>query len=66
MKMEWLLTVSSVQIAWTWVPNMMAVKRTKSMDSTVRANIKITVAGGEKKLHSPENSRHRKMREITQ
>ena len=42
------LTVSSYQMADTWVPNMMEVKREKRRPSKRRKRMKMMVAGGEK------------------
>lgn len=47
-----LLTVSSVQMECTWVPNMTDVKMRKSSPSKHRRMRRITVVGGEKELHS--------------
>lgn len=46
------LTVSSVQMEWTWVPNITEVKMRKRRPSKHRSMRRITVAGGEKVLHS--------------
>lgn len=46
------LTVSSVQIEWTWVPNITEVKIRKRRPSKHRRMRRITVAGGENVLHS--------------
>lgn len=43
-----LLTVSSLQMEWTWVPNMTAVKMRKRRPSKQRRMRRMTVAGGEK------------------
>lgn len=55
----WLLwlTVSSVQMEWTWVPNMTAVKIRKRRPSKERRMRRMTVDGGEKLLHSGEGGR---------
>lgn len=47
-----LLTVSSVQMEWTCVPNITEVKMRKRSPSKHRRMSKMTVAGGEKELHS--------------
>lgn len=46
------LTVSSVQMEWTWVPNITEVKMRKRRPSKHRKMRRMTVAGGEKVLHS--------------
>lgn len=46
------LTVSSVQMEWTWVPNITEVKMRKRRPSKHRRMRRMTVAGGEKVLHS--------------
>ncbi len=46
------LTVSSVQMEWTWVPNITEVKMRKRRPSKHRSMRRMTVAGGEKELHS--------------
>lgn len=46
------LTVSSVQMECTWVPNMTDVKMRKSSPSKQSKMRRITVVGGEKELHS--------------
>ena len=43
----WILTVSSEQMADTWVPHMMAVKIPKSRASKMRKMRKTVVAGGD-------------------
>ena len=53
------LTVSSVQMEWTCVPNMTEVKRRKRRPSKQRRMRKMTVAGGEKLLHSKRGTSHR-------
>lgn len=53
------LTVSSVQMEWTCVPNMTAVKIRKRRPSKQRRMRRMTVAGGEKLLHSEEGRRER-------
>lgn len=58
-----LLTVSSLQIEWTWVPNMTAVKIRKRRPSKQRRMRRMTVAGGEKLLHSGEGRREKEERE---
>lgn len=45
-------TVSSVQMEWTWVPNITEVKMRKRRPSKQRRMRRMTVAGGEKVLHS--------------
>ena len=52
MTFKFLLTVSSEQMEWTWVPNMTAVKIRKRRASKQRRMRRMTVAGGEKLLHS--------------
>ena len=47
-----MLTVSSVQMECTWVPNMTDVKMRKSRPSKQSRMRRITVVGGEKELHS--------------
>lgn len=47
-----LLTVSSVQMEWTWVPNITDVKMRKSRASKHSRMSRMTVVGGEKELHS--------------
>ena len=44
-------TVSSLQIADSWVENMTAVKMAKRRLSKMRNIMRITVAGGEYELH---------------
>lgn len=46
------LTVSSVQMECTWVPNITDVKMRKSSPSKHSRMRRITVVGGEKELHS--------------
>lgn len=46
------LTVSSVQMERTWVPNITEVKMRKRRPSKQRRMRRMTVAGGEKELHS--------------
>lgn len=46
------LTVSSVQMEWIWVPNITEVKMRKRRPSKHRRMRRMTVAGGEKVLHS--------------
>lgn len=46
------LTVSSVQMEWTWVPNITEVKMRKRRPSKHKSMRRMTVAGGEKELHS--------------
>lgn len=46
------LTVSSVQMEWIWVPNITEVKMRKRRPSKHRRMRSMTVAGGEKELHS--------------
>lgn len=46
------LTVSSEQMEWTWVPNITEVKMRKRRPSKHRSIRRMTVAGGEKELHS--------------
>ncbi len=46
------LTVSSVQMEWTWVPNITEVKMRKRRLSKHRRMRRMTVAGGEMVLHS--------------
>lgn len=46
------LTVSSVQMEWTCVPNITEVKMRKRRPSKHRSMRRMTVAGGEKELHS--------------
>ena len=46
-----MLTVSSYQMADTWVPNMIAVKRAKRSPSKTKKSRKTMVAGGEKVGH---------------
>lgn len=48
------LTVSSVQMEWTCVPNITEVKMRKRRPSKHRRMRRMTVAGGEKELHSGE------------
>ena len=48
------LTVSSVQMEWTWVPNITEVKMRKRSPSKQRKMRRMTVAGGENVLHSGE------------
>ncbi len=45
------MPVSSYQMALTWVPNMMAVKRAKRRPSKMRKRSRMMVAGGEKAWH---------------
>lgn len=47
-----LLTVSSVQMECTWVPNITDVKMRKSSASKHSRMSRMTVVGGEKELHS--------------
>lgn len=47
-----LLTVSSVQMECTWVPNITDVKMRKSRASKHSRMSRMTVVGGEKELHS--------------
>lgn len=47
-----LLTVSSVQMECTWVPNITEVKMRKSSASKHNRMSRMTVVGGEKELHS--------------
>lgn len=47
-----LLTVSSVQMECTWVPNITDVKMKKSSPSKHSRIRRMTVVGGEKELHS--------------
>lgn len=54
------LTVSSVQMEWTWVPNMTAVKIRKRRPSKHRRMRRMTVAGGEKLLHSDEGMQNKR------
>lgn len=51
------LTVSSLQMEWSWVLNITAVKVRKRRLSMQRKIISIIVTGGEKSLHSGQ--RHR-------
>lgn len=53
-----LLTVSSVQMECTWVPNITDVKMRKSSPSKHRRMRRITVVGGEKELHSERQGTH--------
>lgn len=46
------LTVSSVQMECTWVPNITDVKMRKSRASKHSRMSRMTVVGGEKELHS--------------
>lgn len=48
------LTVSSVQMECTWVPNITDVKMRKSSASKHSKMRRITVVGGEKELHSTD------------
>lgn len=50
------LTVSSLHIEWIWVPNMTAVKVKNRRPSRHRKTNRITVMGGEKSLHSADES----------
>lgn len=54
------LTVSSVQMEWTWVPNITEVKMRKRSPSKQRRMRRMTVAGGENALHSWEGRGRRR------
>lgn len=53
------LTVSSVQMECTWVPNITEVKMRKSSPSKHSRMRRITVVGGEKELHSAREGTRR-------
>lgn len=56
----YILTVSSEQMADTWVPHMMAVKIPKSRASKMRKMRKTVVAGGDTPEQAEMNLNHKR------
>lgn len=59
---QWILTVSSLQMEWICVPNITAVKVRKRMASRQRKISSSTDTPGEKSLHSGNRKRGKKGR----